>query len=478
MPYFLAGVLLLIILVLGARILAGANPGQLARQLRLVGGTVALLLAALFAIGGRGIVAAPLAGLGLMLLGRYFAHKRATPSGGGASEVNTDWLTMALDHDTGALDSVVKKGAFMGSRLSDLSLEELKTLLMECGHDDPSSGQLIEAFLDRTHPDWRDDAGFAGATGTDAGATASGTMTIDEALSILGLGPGASQDEIIAKHRELMKKTSPRSRRPQTTSPANSTRPRTYSSPRRHSGVSASVIPCNMSPRPRVGACSSGPHNPQLFRCCCRQRMFARGSGLSATAPTTKPHKTSRNPTRGAFFHHRCHPGKYPARTVKSLRPLSPEIYPGPRSPDMIVVLDRATPTSPSSQRRRGMTHRSSDRCVQFRSLRTLNMAAASWVPAHQAEHRWSEVRPPCRLLSRMTVFRDVLRVSTRPRVGACSPGPNVSIRTARPQNVRVGLENPDPALGALGALTPCRLPLMANQTFFCGPGDMVAVSE
>ena len=55
-------------------------------------------------------------------------------------------------------------------------------------------------------PGWRDDAkGHAGAEAPqDAGGFVPGMMTRDEALRILGLGPGADEAAIKAAHRRLM----------------------------------------------------------------------------------------------------------------------------------------------------------------------------------------------------------------------------------------------------------------------------------
>jgi DnaJ-domain-containing protein 1 len=66
---------------------------------------------------------------------------------------------------------------------------------------------VLEAYLDRMHPEWRDSFGADGpGTGRQA---ADGIMTEHEALEILGLEAGASRDEIIAAHRRLMQKLHP-----------------------------------------------------------------------------------------------------------------------------------------------------------------------------------------------------------------------------------------------------------------------------
>jgi len=79
---------------------------------------------------------------------------------------------------------------------------------------DPQSHALLEAYLDRTHPNWRE--AFAGDAGASAGAGqgapgsgGAGPMTREEALAILGLAEGASESDIRTAHRSLMKQFHP-----------------------------------------------------------------------------------------------------------------------------------------------------------------------------------------------------------------------------------------------------------------------------
>ena len=69
MPFFLAGVALLLVLIFGARLLATANPQTLATVIRKTGGVAALAIAALFLVRGLVILAIPLAMFGLALIG-------------------------------------------------------------------------------------------------------------------------------------------------------------------------------------------------------------------------------------------------------------------------------------------------------------------------------------------------------------------------------------------------------------------------
>ena len=80
-------------------------------------------------------------------------------------------------------------------------------LWQDCRFADPQSAQILEAYLDRAHPSWREDLARAGRRA--AGAAAGGSMTREQALEVLGLQPGASEDDIRRAHRELMMKMHP-----------------------------------------------------------------------------------------------------------------------------------------------------------------------------------------------------------------------------------------------------------------------------
>ncbi|HBC08055.1 MAG TPA: molecular chaperone DnaJ, partial [Rhodospirillaceae bacterium] len=63
---------------------------------------------------------------------------------------------------------------------------------------------VLEAYLDRVHPDWRDAAEDAGPQTGSAGATRSGAMTRAEALAVLGLSEGASRQDIKAAYQRII----------------------------------------------------------------------------------------------------------------------------------------------------------------------------------------------------------------------------------------------------------------------------------
>jgi DnaJ-domain-containing protein 1 len=73
---------------------------------------------------------------------------------------------------------------------------------------DRGSAALLESYLDRRFPAWRQHA-QRDAAGRQRRAATSTEMTEQEAYQILGLQPGAGRDEIGRAHRALMKKLHP-----------------------------------------------------------------------------------------------------------------------------------------------------------------------------------------------------------------------------------------------------------------------------
>lgn len=210
MPYFLTGLLaLLLILGLRGQFLA-ANPGALAQTLRLGGGMAGVAVGIALAGLGRSAIGLPLLFLGFTLLGQYRRHAAVIPAPSGpsgrASSVETEWLAMQLDHDAGTVYGQVRRGRFAGRDLATLSVEEVVGLIAECGGDDPHSAQLLTAWLDRLHPDWRQ---RHAAGQQPPAAAAPGRMSIAEAYEILGLQPGADAEAVQRAYRELMRRNHP-----------------------------------------------------------------------------------------------------------------------------------------------------------------------------------------------------------------------------------------------------------------------------
>jgi hypothetical protein len=188
-----------------------ANPAALARNLRQIAGVAVLGVAAILILRGLIVQPAVLAFIGAWLLGWLGAHRLSggfggRPTPGRTSRVVTDHLEMELDLDQGTMTGRVLKGMFEGREIESLKPVEMALLWQDCQFTDPQSAQILEAYLDRVHPTWREDMARGEremASGPD------GRMGPEEAYQILGLSPGASEDEIRKAHRELMLKLHP-----------------------------------------------------------------------------------------------------------------------------------------------------------------------------------------------------------------------------------------------------------------------------
>jgi len=209
MPAFLLGVVALFLLLFAVSAFVKADPKQVARVLRWIGGGAALLLAGFLLFRGAIAVAIPLGAFGLSLLG--WASFWPTPFGsrtrrsaGQTSRVRTAFLEMELDHDTGSMYGRVLAGSYQGASLDALDQAALMKLL---GEVDDDSRDLLVAYLDRREPGWREDAQHHAGSGTRP--TSGGKMTEEEAYQILGLQHGASIEEISRAHRSLIKKLHP-----------------------------------------------------------------------------------------------------------------------------------------------------------------------------------------------------------------------------------------------------------------------------
>jgi hypothetical protein len=112
---------------------------------------------------------------------------------------------MTLDHDTNALTGTIISGPNAGRSLGDF---DLPALLAMFGELDAESVSLLESYLDRRFPAWRQNA-QGDAAGRQRGTAPGSKMTDEEAYQILGLKPGAGRDEIGRAHRGLMKKLHP-----------------------------------------------------------------------------------------------------------------------------------------------------------------------------------------------------------------------------------------------------------------------------
>ncbi|MGJ3265648.1 MAG: DnaJ domain-containing protein [Salinarimonas sp.] len=192
-----------------------ANPKDLSRLVKRVGGGALMAVSLLLLMRGRIEMALLVSGFGAWLLGWSLPWARAIPGLGGGtkstgqvSRVRSALLEMELSHDTGDMDGSVLAGSLAGRRLSQLDEAALKTLYEEAVTSDPDGVRLLQAYFDRRFPGWRQDSQGDGDAGA-ARETKPGAMTEEEAYQILGLEAGADAQAVRRAHRSLMMKLHP-----------------------------------------------------------------------------------------------------------------------------------------------------------------------------------------------------------------------------------------------------------------------------
>lgn len=155
----------------------------------------------------RGVIGIPLIFIGVSWWRRNRSKRPLSSAEGQKSTVRSAHLEMVLDHDTGEMDGTILTGRLKGVRLSSLSGEEIMSLHFDF-RSDTDSISLLESFLDRNYPDWRDRFD-SDASGNQNDTSGFDNMTRQEAYQILGLEPNASQDEIHQAWKRLIKGVHP-----------------------------------------------------------------------------------------------------------------------------------------------------------------------------------------------------------------------------------------------------------------------------
>lgn len=211
MGFIFGGLIVLVVLIVLARLFVAADPRALVNLIRyiigfgLLGYGTILLLAGRWGLG-IGLVAAGFSAISLGRIGPIDLGGSRRTIGTG-STVHSRYLRMQLDHDTGALSGEILMGKFSGQTLDELDEAGLFELREEVAEDGESLA-LVEAYLDRRIPGWRENVDGDTTAGA-GGAADTSPMTDEQAYEILGLAPGASQSEIRVAHRRLMKKVHP-----------------------------------------------------------------------------------------------------------------------------------------------------------------------------------------------------------------------------------------------------------------------------
>lgn len=228
MPQLLIAILILGLGWYGLKFFARASPRVVARTARYCAGAIVGALSLLLILRGRidvglagGVFALWLAGLrvpglagvgGLAgMVGSVLGGLGKGASGStGASSVRSAMIEMELDHATGLMQGKVIGGPLAGRTLQSMPRPECEALYMACLRDDPEGARLLEAYLDRRFADWRE----AGQAQADAGrgdrnGRGRPGLSEEQAYEILGLGKGATRDDVVRAHRALMKKFHP-----------------------------------------------------------------------------------------------------------------------------------------------------------------------------------------------------------------------------------------------------------------------------
>jgi hypothetical protein len=212
MPVLLA-LALLAVLGLGIFWFLRANPSALARALRpvmvLIGG---IGVGGLLILGVRFLpsVLPELFGLAGMvataLIARYLRRRTSggfsQPGTSQRTQVRTAFVDAWIDHATGDVGGTVLQGRFAGRTLEALADSALLELHAECASD-ADSQRVLESYLDRRlGADWR-------RTQTPPPRGSRSDMSRQEALAVLGLAEGATDEEIRAAHRRLILRMHP-----------------------------------------------------------------------------------------------------------------------------------------------------------------------------------------------------------------------------------------------------------------------------
>src|SRR5262249_40453556 len=192
MLYLVGGFAILGGLLLLVYLFVNADPARLARGLKVSGIVVAIAAVATLAISGR---LAALLGPGAMMMPllvrvRALLDRYRTPAAGQTSTVATPFLRMTLDHDTGSMTGTILRGQFSGMRVEELGGADLLALLRECRAEDEEGARLLEAYLDRVRPDWRDE--LAGERPGGGAPPTGGGMRVEEAHRLRGRAPRAA----------------------------------------------------------------------------------------------------------------------------------------------------------------------------------------------------------------------------------------------------------------------------------------------
>ena len=152
---------------------------------------------------GVGVLALPL----LLRLAQHtdLSRRRAAQQTvtAATNQLETPWVVLRVNANTRAMNGEVRQGTFSGMRLEQMAADDLLDLLAEFRRSDKRSADIIMTYLDHSQlDDWR---GRYRARFTKTKEQ----MAREEALQILGLREGASEEDIKAAYRRLMARLHP-----------------------------------------------------------------------------------------------------------------------------------------------------------------------------------------------------------------------------------------------------------------------------
>ncbi|MBC8269078.1 MAG: DnaJ domain-containing protein [Rhodospirillaceae bacterium] len=209
LPYFILGIALLTGLLLSMRWYVSADPKTLVKVLKWLSLGLIIVIGLFLALTGRlawAFITLPVL-LGWIMrfrsaatMFKNFSRMTAGAQQSGASEVETRFLRMNLDHASGTMDGEILEGHHKGRLLSEVGQHAVVGLLKVCWSEDEQSAQILEAYLDRYYPNWR----IGAEKKTASNKSFKDEMDRSEAFEILGLSEEASDEQIKEAYHRLI----------------------------------------------------------------------------------------------------------------------------------------------------------------------------------------------------------------------------------------------------------------------------------
>lgn len=122
-----------------------------------------------------------------------------------SSTVTSAIIEMTLEHDSGKLSGRVLQGPFQGQSLDELDRGKLDELYSYCASTDHDSARLLASYLSAR---FGNEQGFNEDKKRDTGV-AQTSMSLAEALQVLGLEGEPSEEDITRAYRKIMQQLHP-----------------------------------------------------------------------------------------------------------------------------------------------------------------------------------------------------------------------------------------------------------------------------